>query len=224
MTACGLIAAALMLPACRNQEGRPAELKSTLVAPVELYGQTLGPEATPQQVAYALMQAMRDDVKASQAHDREGYMAAFQKQLDLAAPKRIHKNLRSLGATSETPTQAELDDNVYRVVRFWASIPARYVDSFEPDAEVAMAAMRVKTLPGGDARVSYDVTDPVDGSRVTFQVFLAQEPDAAGTQKYWRVYRLGYAPLGNDDAAVAPHPAIRTVPTTSPQNPATQES
>ena len=121
-------------------------------------------------------------------------------------------------------SQAELDDNVYRVARYWASVAARYVDCFEPDAEKATAAMRLKTLPDGDARISYDVTDPVDDSRVTFQVFLTQEPDAAGTQKYWRAYRLGYAPLGNDDAVVTPQPANRAVPQPSTPKPTTQES
>lgn len=198
---------AAVLTGCKNQEAPPETLKPIVVGPVELYGMTLGPQATPQQVTYALMQALRETVKAGQHYEREAAKKQIEVELQLCAAARIYHNVFASTGTPESITPRDRDAMVYKIVKVWAPIAARYVDSFTPDAAKAIAAMRVKRLNETDTRVSYDVVDPVDQTKVTFQVYLTQEAGsepAHSAEKFWRVYRLGYAPFGRDDGRPGP--------------------
>ncbi|HOW19623.1 MAG TPA: hypothetical protein PLC79_11345 [Phycisphaerae bacterium] len=215
---CILLAAALA--GCQNQEVPPETLKAIVVGPVELYGVHLGSQATPQQVTYALMQALRDTAKAGQHHDRQAFKKGIETQLRLCAPSRIYSNV-DVSAAPAAVASPEQSAVIYKIVKLWAPIAARYVDSFDADAAKAVAAMRAVSLSDKDVRVSYDVVDPTDQSRVIFQVYLTQEP---GTEpghtgeKFWRVYRLDYAPYGRGEAATRPaasRPAA-THPATGP--------
>lgn len=190
------------LAGCRNQEAPPEDLRPAVVGPVELHGMSLDANATPQQVAYALMQALKETATAGRLHkrDRELRKKLIENELQLAAPQRIYRNLHA-DAEMASVTARQRDEAVYRIVKLWAPIAARYVDSFAADPARVIAGIRLKQLSGADVQVSYDVTDPVDQSRVTFQVYLTQESGPGGGPKYWRAYRLGYAPLGQDDAS-----------------------
>ncbi len=202
-----------LLSGCRNQDAPPEDLKPITVGPVEMHGMQLDVDATPQQVTYALMQALRETAEAgrNRAQDKEKLKALLENLLRVAAPRRIYRGFPPGGDPDAVP-QKHRDEVVYRVVRYWAPIAARYVGSFERDPARAMTAMRLKQFGESDARVSYDVTDPEDGSKMTFQVYLTPEPDATKTRKYWRAYRLGYAPFGRDDPPTETRPATR--PTT----------
>ncbi len=206
-----------VLGGCRNQEAPPEDLKPVVVGPVEMHGVSLGPDATPQQVTYVLMQALKETATAGRLRerDRERRKKLMENQLQLAAPQRIYRNLHADAETAGIAAR-QRDEAVYRIVKLWAPIVARYVDSFPADPAQGTAAMRLRWLDKdkekGDARVSYDVTDPVDGSQVTLQVYLTQETGPDGGAKYWRVYRLGYVPFGQDDPAATRR--ATTAPTT----------
>ena len=217
---CILLAAALA--GCQNQEAPPETLKAIVVGPVELYGLHLGAQATPQQVTYALMQALRDTAKAGQRHDRQAFKKGIEVQLQLCAPSRIYSNvdINAAPAAAASPEQSAV---VYKIVKLWAPIAARYVDCFEVDAAKAIAAMRAAQVSDKDVRVSYDVVDPTDQTRVVFQVYLTQEPGTEPghtSEKFWRVYRLDYAPYGRGEGATRPassrpaatRPATRPAP------------
>jgi hypothetical protein len=207
---CVLAATAGVLAGCRNQEAPPETLKPIVVGPVKLYGMNLGPGATPQEVTFALMQALRETVTTARRRHlpdrREALQERIENELELCAPSRIYQNV--IGTlVPEGVELKERDNVVYKIVKLWAPIAARYVDCFSSDAAKMIAAMRVKRLSETDARVSYDVTDPVDHTKMTFQVFLTLEPGtepAYRNEKFWRVYRLGYARFGHDEASSMP--------------------
>jgi hypothetical protein len=215
----GALVVGAVLLGCSDQESMPAGLKVPPVGPVALYDVTLGPDAEPQQVAYVLMRLLRDDVAASQAEDWDRQRAVLQDELKLAARSRILRNVEP-GSDLSKIRPEDLDNAVYKIVNVWAPIAGRYVSCFTDDLAAMTSAMRVRQLNANDTRVSFDVTDPQDGSQVTFQVFLTKEPGASGKATYWRVYRLGYVPYQQDDAVYVTTrsvlPSGERVPATAP--------
>jgi len=156
-------------------------------------GLTLDENATPQQVVYALLQAIKDDVRAG--HDQEARQRAIDRQLALCAPVEI--DLRFGGPRSiETREQA-----VYRVVNLWGAVVGYYADSLDGDLAAMSADMEVTALPPGRSdragtgelrKVILPLPDPQAPDdprrRARLRVDLARESDR------WRVCHVGYEP------------------------------
>lgn len=157
--------------------------KNVSVKPVTLYGQTLDEKASPKQVAYAVLMAIRDDFLASNEIERE---AALDKQFDLCAPTIIAQKYR-FGQTR--------DESVYQVVHRWTPTVSHYVGDFPTDWETAdkrLVALKNKNASGGEGletQLVMEVNDPSGdpNARVVLAVYLAQE------QKLWRATHLGFA-------------------------------
>lgn len=191
----------LLLTGCANQDAPPEDLKPIDVGPVSLFGLTLDADAAPEQVTYALLQSLRDTAMAGRQHvrDKDQRRKLTEATLSLCAPQRIYSNIHGGPPAAGLP-QRSRDEAVYRIVKLWAPMVARYVDSFTPDAATLTKAMRVRPHRESDIRLALDVTDPFDKTSVTLLVYLTQEAGADG-RKYWRAYRLGYAPVGGEDTA-----------------------
>jgi hypothetical protein len=155
--------------------------KNVAVKPVTLYGQTLDETASPKQVAYAVLMAIRDDFLAANAIERE---AALDKQFDLCAPTIIAQKYR-FGQTR--------DESIYQVVHRWTPTVSHYVGDFPTDWETAdkrLVALRNKNAGEGlETQLVIEVNDPSGdpNARVVLAVYLAQE------QKLWRATHLGFA-------------------------------
>jgi len=204
---------------CRDQDAPPTDIPPARTASVELYGQSLGPEATPQEVTFALLRLLRDDVKASQKRDAQEHKRLLAQQLQLSAPRRIYQN-QNPAANVDAVDPTTMNNGVYKIVNLWAPIVSRYIHNFTDDSAAMTAAMRSKALSNTETRISFDVTDPDDQSRATLQVFLVQEPGTDKAQHFWRVQRLGYAPLNQDDVVIRASTTRQAVPASSA--PATQ--
>ena len=185
-----LIAAALMIatPLGCSRDVRLAGKnvrKNVAVKPVTLYGQTLDETASPKQVAYAVLMAIREDFLAANEIERE---AALDKQFDLCAPTIIAQKYR-FGQTR--------DESVYQVVHRWTPTVSHYVGDFSTDWETAdkrLVALSNKNADGGEGvtletQLVMEVNDPSGdpNARVVLAVYLAQE------QKLWRATHLGFA-------------------------------
>jgi hypothetical protein len=165
-------------------------MRSVKVGTVTDRGMELTPDAPPSQVAFVLLHALRDDVRAAAAADRAAQEAAFQRQLDLCAPDTIYKISKRAYGTYPIVR----DEIVHMSVDRWAPIVSAYVDAF--DVEWSTAAPRFVETPvrgsslglGELTAVLFEVPDP-DGdanASVVVQIDLARE------QGYWRAYRVGF--------------------------------
>lgn len=198
--AVALVIAYVCLSGCTpTKEIPPTETKT-----VSLYGQTLDESASPQQVVFALLRSLNDDVRAAQEHKHDEQKAAFARTFSLAAFHEIEKRLisvrQSLG--QNTTLGGDREEKIYNVVHYWAPIVGHYIDSF--DTEFAAAAAKMRSVVTGDgqiAHVYYPVvhdprqTDPAKQQRATIHVELVREP--AGATSYWRVARVDFA--GKDE-------------------------
>ena len=121
------------------------------VKPVTMYGMTLDEAATPEQVVFAAMQAMRDDFASPK--DREAHLL---KQFDLCAANYLRSKNRG-----------GLPDNefVYNVVYRWTPTVAHYLGDFPADWESARTR-----LVRRDAKADPSAKDAVEMSEVAMEV------------------------------------------------------
>lgn len=161
-------------------------VRSVTVKAVTHYGVTLDESATPEQVAYVLLRAIRDDFLATTPEDRE---AALDKQFDICAANVIQAKNR---------TVVSRDEFIHNLVYHWTPTVSHYVHDFETDWEKARARF-VRTVPhpmkGSDAdAMTCEVSMELDDSsgdpsaRVVMAVWLAQDSG------FWRVVHLGFDP------------------------------
>lgn len=178
-----LLAAGALTSGCRHHArmtGR--ELRHPEIKTVSPYGVTLGPDASPQLVAFVLLRALSEDVHAANHEARE---RALDVQFDLCAVEHIGR----MNVFKSDP-----DEHLNLRVRRWAPAVSRYVDAFETDWEQAskQLVLRGPTIgPEGEANlceVLREVEDPAgtSTSRVVLAVRLVR------TQGYWRVLSVGY--------------------------------
>ncbi len=180
----------------RDQEDPQIERVRNLTATVHTVtdaGLTLDESATPQQVVYALLQAIKDDVRAG--NDQEARREAIDRQLALCAPEEI--DLRFGGRRSIESRE----EGIYRVVRYWGAVVSYYVDDLDGNVETMTGDMEVSTLPRGRAnragtaelrKVILTLADPQAPDdprrRARLRVDLAKESN------HWRVCHVGYEP------------------------------
>lgn len=198
-----------ILGGCRRDlDIPPMEVKT-----VDAYGVKLDTAASPKQVAYVLLRALRDDVEASQAWDKAKKKQAFRTTFALAAFGAIKDKLVNspelLNAADGNVAEA-VARNTYDAVDHWAPIAGHYVRSFEADVQAAMARMTEVVAPDGrTGKVYVDVahdpqaTQPAERQEVTLIIDVAREKGAEGAD-YWRVIKLGYQPRMKVIAVSAP--------------------
>ncbi len=181
---CGLLACS----ACSRDArlaGRNVR-KDVTVRAVTHYGVTLDEAASPEQVAYVALRAVREDFSGTDPEERE---AALDKHFDVCAADVIAARNR---------TGLKRDEFVYAVVRRWTPTVSHYVADFETDWEAASERFgRTDPRPpkGSNAdalecEVLMEVDDPSGdpSARALLVVYLAQDSG------FWRVVHLGFDP------------------------------
>ena len=191
---CVSMALALVGGCSRDVRLAGKKIRSPKVRTVEHYGVLLDQQASPAEVAFVLLRAIRDDVTAASHEDRQ---AALDVQFDVCDPGTITR-----GAA---PSSAR-DQAVYQIVTHWAPALSYYVDGFDLDLQEARANMKVTATAAASAEkavcsVLLPVDDPAGDpvARVYVQVDLARTADGSGSQPptsrkvgYWRVIRVGF--------------------------------
>lgn len=192
--------ACAMLPACKEH----ARLSGAKISHVDVgtvidQGITLDEDASPKQVGFVLLQAIRDDVLAG--NDRETRQAAIERQLNVCAADTIYtRHQRYYGGSA-----GDRDEKVYESVCSWAPTLARYVKAFPSDWPSADEQLheRIADAAGGEgansAVVFLEVPDPEFGSSasVIIEIDVVREtgkPSNKGGGRFWRVVRVGFYP------------------------------
>ncbi len=184
-----LVSAAIIAPgaAAWCGCGRDAQLagenvRHATVRTVSHYGVTLDRNATPEQVAFVALRAIRDDFLADTRADRE---AAIDKQFDVCAAEVI---------ASRNRTALSRDEMVYHVVTEWTPTVSYYVGDFETEADKAVARLvnHGTTNPVGngaaECELAMEVADPAGdpNARAVLLIWLAEDGG------YWRVMHFGF--------------------------------
>ncbi len=162
------------------------------VRTVEDQNITLSPEASPKQVAFVLLRAIRDDILAGE--DLEAREKALDRQLAVCDPDYIHDlYLRFYGDRATT----RRDEWVYGKVHVWAPTLAYYVDAFDFDLPTAEALMveggdPVEKWAGQTTHVDLPAGNPKDvgAADVIVRVRLHRPGEEQG---HWRVFSIGFA-------------------------------
>lgn len=159
-------------------------VRQVQVKPTAHYGVELNKDATPEQVAFVALRAIREDFFASDSKARE---AALDIQFDVAAADVIAARNR---------TSLSRDDYVHHVVTHWTPAVDHYAHDFELELATATARFKnrgVTRSTAGDTQeveLAMEVSDPGNQAtaRVVMLVRLAQD---AGL---WRVLHVGFEP------------------------------
>jgi len=167
------------------------------VGPVSQYGLALDQSATPEQVAYVALRAIRDDSFAATPAERE---VAKDVQFRVAAADVIAMRNR---------TSLSRDEYVHHVVTHWTPAVSHYAGDFESDPEKALPRFKNRgTSRSSDGSVAeceleMAVADPSGdpAANVIIVVWLAKDGG------YWRVTHFGFEPrrsLANAKTLAAP--------------------
>jgi len=172
------------------------KVPTVTVRSVSHYGLTLDQNATPEQVAFAALRAIREDFLAKNEAERE---AALAKQFDLCAAEVLAERNR---------TSLSRDEYIYSVVYRWTPTVSHYVGDFPADWEsaegrlVRRAVSRAKgeKESGEECEVAMQVADPAGDPKasVVLVVWLAKDGG------FWRVLHLGFDPTTRTLTAKAP--------------------
>lgn len=180
-----LVAAALGLSSCdRDVRLAGKNVRHVEVKAVSHYGIDLNKEATPEQVAFVALRAIRDDYFATTTKARE---AAMDVQFDVAAANVI---------ASRNKTSFSRDDYLHHVVSRWTPSVDHYASDFEEDFAAATSKFKNRGMnrsTGGDTmevELAMELTDRQAGpsAHVVMVVYLAQDSG------FWRVLHFGFEP------------------------------
>jgi len=160
------------------------KIRSAKVRSVTHYGVTLDQQATPEQVAFVVLRAIRDDVSATTNEQRE---AALDKQFDLCAASVLQKKNR---------TSMPRDEFIHSVVYHWAPTVSHYVGDFETEWDKAAARLVRATAPSDqpanpeETEVYMELADPGGDpkARIVMVIWMARDGG------FWRVTHLGFDP------------------------------
>jgi hypothetical protein len=158
------------------------KIRSATVRSVTHYGVTLDQQAAPEQVAFVVLRAIRDDVSAKTKEDRE---AALDKQFDLCAANVLQKRNR---------TSMPRDEFVHSVVYHWAPTVSHYVGDFETEWDKAAARLVHGRLAKDsktnleECEVQMELADPRGDpkARVVMVIWLVKD------EGFWRATHLGF--------------------------------
>lgn len=164
---------------------------------VTAYGMTLDQDAAPEQTAWALLMAARDDVRAPLGTPRAKELLKLQCSLANV------ELLRDSSAADRGLSKEAIDDLFFEIVKGWASALNYYTEFFDGDYQAAKARMATRSTT--DTRLPKDRQEV----RVVDYVLTANQPDSpqgldrgvtihfllSKTQKgYWRVYKIILGP------------------------------
>lgn len=178
----GIFAVAVWCDCGRDTRLAGQKVRDPQVRTVTMYGQTLDQQASPEQVGFATLQAIRDDFKAKARVDRD---AALDKEFDLAAANEIQARNRSSMSRNEY---------IHNVVYRWTPTASHYVDDFPSTFEQAKSRFVArKAAPAAGSKASecelgIELADANGdpNAHVVLLIWLAQD------QGYWRVLHLGF--------------------------------
>ncbi len=159
-------------------------VRSVTVDTATHYGVTLDEAASPEQVAYVLLRAIREDFHATGKAERE---SALDKQFDVCAAGEIQKR---------NSTVYSRDTFVHNTVWRWTPTVSHYASDFDTDWDKAKARLIRKELDpkedlGADLReckLHLAVADPNGDPNAGAVVEIHLVKDSG----YWRVLRIGF--------------------------------
>jgi len=168
-----------------SEDSRQVEQKqrNVKVRTVTHFGQTLDPNATPEQVAFVALRAIREDFLAANTQARE---SALDIQFDVCASGRL-----------QSPSPSVLTDQDYlnQVVNAWTPAISHYADDFDVDWQEAQERFvrrgpAINDLGIEECDVLIEVDDIRAGNdpnaRVVVVVWLVRDGG------YWRVTHVGF--------------------------------
>jgi hypothetical protein len=159
---------------------------------VEAYGQTLDESATPEQVVFVLLQAIRDDFHTSPENSK-AREELVDLQYKLSAYSALKRRLTEANRIRPGMNAAEV---VRELVYHWTPILAHYVESFDEDFEQARRKMRVRPLADGEGLYVFYPVHRSHGPDAevadTVIVNIELRPEKAGGLEYWRVARISF--------------------------------
>lgn len=180
----------VLIPACsRDVRLAGKKIPTVVVGPVTEYGQTLDENATPEQVAFVVLQAIREDFLAK---DEAARRKALGKEFAVCAADvleaRKHQSMSR-------------DEFIYNVVYRWTPTVSHYVQDFPTDWASATSRLvrrnvtRINPKTTGqpsdhECEVAMEVASP-DGdpnAQVVLLVWLAKD------KGLWRVTHVGFDP------------------------------
>ncbi len=177
---------AAILAGCSKQPRTVGErVREEIVAKtVTQRGITLDKNATPKQVVFAFLRAVKDDFEAGD--DRIAREAAFDLQLDLCAADHIYER--------STRQNFKRNRAVQRIVWRWTPILAHYVGDFPESLADADTRMLKRTPTHAAAEpeqwqnVVLELADPSgDANASVLSLFRLVRENG-----YWRVLQVGY--------------------------------
>jgi hypothetical protein len=139
---------------------------------------TLDASATPEQVAYVALQAIRDDFQAKSSKDRD---TAIDVQFDIAAANVI-------AARKPKRSSAEADEYLHDVVYHWTPTVSYYVADFPKTGEEAQKRLVIRLKTETDVELAMEVSDPSGDpkAQVVMLIWLAKD------KGMWRVLHFGF--------------------------------
>lgn len=161
-------------------------LRHPTVKSVSVYGLTLDQSASPEQVAFAVLRAIREDALAADPASRE---AALDKQFDLCAAEVMASRNRS---------SVPRDQYLHSVVYHWTPTVAHYAQALETEWEKAVARLVKRAIaPSKDAKdankeaeVLMQLADPSGDPKASVVLVVWMVQDGG----FWRVTHLGFDP------------------------------
>jgi|GEM_PF-861915 len=205
----GLLMLAGMLAGLGTMNGcsgpAEADIPKAQVKTVEAYGVTLGPDASPQQVAWVLLRSIADDYAAARAKDVDAQRKAQALTVAVAAPNKIEERLVGVAnqlnpGLNKQSLGEDRDRRIFKTVHYWAPIVGHYVASFaDMDLQTFVRESWATVTPDGQTAhvylpVAHDPaqTDPGKTETATISIELSREKAEAGGPEYWRVSRVQF--------------------------------
>ncbi|MEK6798464.1 MAG: hypothetical protein AABZ12_05840 [Planctomycetota bacterium] len=179
-------AAGVTLAAGCERDVRLADhkVRSVQVGPASHYGLVLDQQASPQQVAFVALRAIRDDVRAAGRVERE---AALDVQFSVCAANEIKRRNHS---------SLDGDEFLFNVVYHWTPTVAHYAGDFPEtpeDAQRRFVQRPAKQASSGsnspeESELAIELADPGGdpAARVVMLAWLAKD------RGFWRVVHFGF--------------------------------
>lgn len=155
------------------------------VETIRLYDVELGPDASPEDVAYVLLRVVRDKREAVRTNDRATSEKMTEALVSLAAPEKILSEYQSR-VPSGAVNLLNVDKTANEAARTWGPSLAHYTDCFKTDRAEAAKVMTTLRRSDQQAVVMVPVYEKTYASSATLQVKLIKE------QGYWRVWGVAY--------------------------------
>jgi hypothetical protein len=217
LTASAAVLVLTLASGCQQDDTRAGDqkLRSPQVGTVSHYGLTLDQDASPTEVTYVLLQALREDFLAETQAERD---AALDKQFDVSAANLLRQ---------ANPLSISGDEFLNRIVFLWTPVVAHYVDSLDFTWEDAQARLVEGNMAqpfklGGEdipaTKVLVELADPSGDPNAQVVLGVSMVKDAG----YWRVRKLEYD-MRNREIAIIPAATKPDNATPAQPEPSTKE-